>query len=155
MFSALFSFLGGSAFRLLFGHIADFFEKKQDHQFEIERMHLQADLDQSKHVQEMENIRLQAELGVKEITVQADADVSRLEATAFIEAMKTANVKIGIWWVDAWNGVIRPLVATVCICLWIGALIQASFVLSDWDKDLIGVAIGFFFASRVLISGKK
>lgn len=31
MFSALFSFLGGSVFRMIWGEVANFVQKKQDH----------------------------------------------------------------------------------------------------------------------------
>lgn len=150
MFTALFSFLGGSAFRMIWGQIAGYIDKRQDHQNELDHMRLQGDLDQARHTLDCERLRLQAELGVKEVVVQADADVSRMEAQAFVEAMKTANAKTGISWVDAWNGVIRPLAASIAIFLWVLALHQAGYKMGDWDKELVGVVLGFFFASRVL-----
>lgn len=153
--SALLSFLGGSAFRMIFPEIAGYFSKRQDNENEIARMRVQADLDKAKHEQDQERIRLQAELGVKEVVVQADADVSRMEAQAFVEAMKTANQKTGITWVDAWNGVIRPLAASIAIMLWILALYSSHFVMGDWDKELVCVILGFFFASRALLRDKK
>ena len=155
MFSALLSFLGGTAFRMIFGQVSDWINKKQDHQHELDAMRLQADLDRSRHTQDLERLRLQAELGVKEVMIQADAEVSKLEAQAFVEAMKTANARTGIKWVDAWNGCIRPLCATIAIGLWVFALIGAEFKLSEWDQNLIGVVLGFFFASRALLPSKK
>ena len=41
MFSALFSFLGGSVFRMIWGEVSSFIEKRQEHAQEIERMRLQ------------------------------------------------------------------------------------------------------------------
>ena len=43
------SFLGGTAFRLIFGEIAAFFSKKQAHAQEIERMRLQDQIDAGQH----------------------------------------------------------------------------------------------------------
>lgn len=153
--SAILSFLGGTAFRMIFGQVSDWINKRQDHQHELDAMRAQADLDKQRHAQDCERLRLQADLGVKEVMVQADADVARLEASAFVEAMKTANLKTGVAWVDAWNGCIRPLCATLAVGLWVFALAAAEFKLGDWDKELIGVVLGFFFASRALIRGKQ
>lgn len=155
MISALLSFLGGSAFRMIFGAVSEWFDKKQEHQHELERIRIQSDLDKARHEQDCQRLRLQSELGVKEIMVKADADVSRLEADAFVEAMRSATKPIGIKWVDAWNGVIRPLAASIAIILWVLALNESGWMMSEWDKELVGVILGFFFASRALIQGKK
>ena len=39
--SALISFLGGSAFRMVWGEVSSYFNKRQDHQHEMERMKAQ------------------------------------------------------------------------------------------------------------------
>lgn len=44
------SFLGGTAFRLIFGEIAAFFSKKQAHAQEIERMRLQDQIDAGRYL---------------------------------------------------------------------------------------------------------
>lgn len=153
--SAILSFLGGTAFRMIFGQVSDWINKRQDHQHELDAMRTQAELDKQRHAQDCERLRLQADLGVKEVMVQTDGEVAKLEAQAFAEAMKTANAKTGVAWVDAWNGCIRPLCATLAVGLWVFALVSAEFKLGDWDKELIGVVLGFFFASRALIRGKQ
>jgi hypothetical protein len=153
--SALLSFLGGSAFRLVWSWVAEYLNKRQDHKNEMAALELQAKLDSQRHTNDCERLRLQSDLGVKEIQVQADADVQKLEASAFVEAMRNANKPTGIGWVDAWNGIIRPLVATIAVLLWVMALDQQGWMLSEWDKELIAVAIGFFFASRELAKGRK
>lgn len=153
IFSALFSFLGGSAFRTIWGEVAAWVNKKQDHEHEIERMNLQAQLDDKAHANNLENLRLQAQLNVQQVEVQKDADVARAEADAFTKAMGEAFKPTGITWVDAWNGCIRPAAATVALALWVLALVQAGFVTSDWDKELVGVVLGFYFADRSL--GKR
>ena len=151
MISAILSFLGGSAFRMIWSQIASYIDNRQEHQHELERMRLEKELDDSRHARECERLRLQSSLGVTEFRVQADADVSRLEAQAFVEAVKLPSPPTGIPVVDGWNGSIRPMAATIAIFLWVAHLVNAGFVMNEWDRDLCGVVIGFFFASRALV----
>lgn len=153
MFSALFSFLGGSVFRMIWGEVSSFLNKRQDQAHEIERMTLQAELDDKAHQRTLENLRLQSELNVRVVEAQSAADQASKAADAFTEAMKTAFLPIGVAWVDAWNGTIRPAAATVALCLWVLALAKAGFIVNDWDRELVGVILGFYFADRSL--GKR
>jgi len=153
MFGALFSFLGGSVFRMVWGEIASFVQKKQDHQHEQEMVRLQAALDDSRHKREMERLRLQSDLDVKEIQVAGDIQINAKETDAFIEAIKASAVPTGVKWVDAWNGSIRPAAASIALMLWVLALANAGFSIGDWDRELVGVVLGFYFADRSL--GKR
>jgi len=153
--SALFSFLGGSAFRMIWGEIAAWANKRQEHAHEIERLKLEADMEAARHARDMERVRLQADLKVQEVKVVADAAVSQLEAQAFVEAMKNSQKPTGIKWVDAWNGTIRPAAATVALGLWLFSLVQAGFIPGEWDRELMGAILGFFFASRELAKRGK
>jgi hypothetical protein len=153
MFSALFSFLGGSVFRMIWGEVSNFINKKQDQQHEIERMTLQSSLDDKSHTRTLENLRLQAELNVQQVTVQGEADQAVRAADAFTEAMKTAFTPIGIPFIDGWNGLIRPITASIALALWTWAFVGNGFILTEWDRELMGVALGFFFADRSL--GKR
>lgn len=154
--SALLSFLGGSAFRLIWSQVAEFLNKKQEHSQEVERMQLQAELDNNRHKNDCERVRLQSELGVKEIMVAGDVEVGKLEAAAFMEAMKSAISKpTGIRWVDAWNNIIRPTGATLGYFLVFMELLSLGFVMNDWHRALVGTMLGFFFASRELAKGRK
>ncbi|MFC5524003.1 hypothetical protein [Polaromonas jejuensis] len=155
MFSAIFSFLGGSVFRMIWGEVSAWYTAKQDHSFEIERMRLQGDLDAAQHARNLEAIKVQAELGVKTIQVQAEADVGKIEAEGWFAAVKQSMVPTGIKWVDAWNGIIRPLAASIAILLWVLALNTQGWKMSDWDMELCGVILGFFFASRELTKRGK
>ena len=154
MFEALFSFLGGSVFRMIWGEVAAWTNKKIDHQHEMAQMRLQGELEQASHERNLATLRLQNELGIKTIEAQAHAYVDQAEADAFTEAMKNAFKPTGIVFVDAWNGVIRPWAATLALGLWCLKLYSQNFVMDEWDKSLAGVILGFFFANRALARGK-
>jgi hypothetical protein len=153
--SAILTFLGGGAFRAIWGEVASFVTKRQEAKIELEKMKLQKDIDAAQHSQQLETLKLQSELGIKTIGVQADADVARSEAEAFREAMARAATPTGIQWVDAWNGAIRPSFATISLSLWGLSLWTHDFQLTDWDLSLIGSIAGFYFADRTLRHLKK
>lgn len=154
MLEALLSFLGGSVFRMIWGEVSAWHTKKQDHEFEIERMKLQNELEDRAHQRMQDSLRLQNELGIKTIEAQAHAYVDQAEADAFTEAMKNAFKPTGVYWVDAWNGIIRPLAASIALGLWCLKLNAQNFAMQDWDLSLAGVILGFFFANRALGRGK-
>ena len=155
MFGALFSFLGGSVFRMIWGEVSSFINKRQDHEHEIAAMRLQAELDDKAHQRTLENLRLQNELGVKMVEVQRDAVVQQAEADAFTEAMKNAFKPTGITFVDAWNGVIRPAAATIVLVLWSLKLWGQGFKMESYDMEISGVVLGFFFDDRGLAKRGK
>ena len=155
MFSALFSFLGGSAFRMIWGEVSAWYTAKQDHQHELARLKLQGELDAAAHERNQAAIKLQAELGVKTIQVQGEMDISKIEADGWANAVTNAAKPTGITFVDAWNGIIRPLAATICLLLWVRALNEAGWKMTEWDKELVGAIMGFFFASRDLLKRGK
>ncbi len=150
--SALLSFLGGNAFRMIWGEVASWLNKKQDHQYEIERLKLQADVDAAQHERNQAAIRLQAELGVKTIQVQAEAAVSQLETEGWLEAVKATGRSVGVAWVDAWNATIRPGVAT-----WAVIMLTLSefgvFVMTESTASVAFAALGIYLADRTL--GKR
>lgn len=153
MLSALLSFLGGSVFRMIWGEVANFINRKQDHQFELERLKLQSELEDRAHQRTQEALKLQAELGIRTIEAQAESNVLTAEAEAFTEAIKNAMKPTGIYWVDAWNGIIRPAAATLALTLWALKLYSQGFVMQPYDTEITGVVLGFFFADRSL--GKR
>lgn len=155
MISALISFLGGSAFRMLWGEIAAWFTAKQEHTHELERMRLQGDLDAAQHARNLEAQKLQADLGIKEIAVKSEADLALKDLDVWGRAIESANKATGVVFVDLWNGSIRPLVATIAVVLWVLALNAQGWRMTEWDKEIVGVVFGFFFASRELAKRGK
>lgn len=153
MLSALLSFLGGSVFRMIWGEISSFINKRQDHEHELEMTRLQVEIDDKAHQRSQEALRLQSELGIKTITAQSVAAVEKAEADAFGIALENAFKPTGFALVDIWNGVIRPLAATIALALWMLKLASQNFKTDAWDMELMGVILGFFFADRSL--GKR
>lgn len=150
MFSALFSFLGGSAFRMIWGEVSSFFQKKQDHQFELERLRLQGAMEAAQHERNLEAMRVQSELGVKVIEAQRDAAVVQLETDAWLAAVKDVGRQTGIKFLDIWNGSVRPLLATLAILVVVAEVVATGFILSDWHKELVAAILGLYVADRSL-----
>lgn len=153
MISALFSFLGGSIFRTIWGEASAYLNKRQDHAHETEMMRVQAELDQAKHSRDLEQMRLANELGVKMVEVQKDAAIAAGELDAFSKAIEAAARPTGIKWVDAWNGAIRPSYATIALALWLVKVGAQGFTMDTFDSELLAVVAGFYFADRSL--GKR
>lgn len=140
---------------MLWGEIAAWVSSKQEHSHEIERMRLQAELDAAQHARNLEAQRLQAELGVKEIAVRSEADLALKDLDVWGKAIDNAGKATGFMLVDVWNGIIRPLVATIAVILWVLALNSQGWKMTEWDKEIVGVVFGFFFASRELAKRGK
>ena len=154
MLTALFSFIGGSAFRLIFGAVMDWLNKKQDHAQEMDAQRLQSELEAMRHSRDLERIKLQSDLGVKEITVMGDIALQKADADAFIEAVKATSVRTGIAFVDAWNSSIRPAGATVALLLWVSSMINNGLVLTEFDSTLIAAFLGVFVGERIRARGR-
>ena len=150
MISALISFLGGSVFRMIWGELSSFFNKKQDHEHELAMMQAQAAFEDRAHQRNLENLRLQNELGVRMVEVQRDTAIAQGDADAFTEAMKNAFKPTGNWFIDAWNGGIRPMYATISAFLWVLKLHSQGYKMDEFDVSLVAVIVGFFFSDRSL-----
>jgi len=155
MFAALLSFLGGTAFRMLFGEISSWMNKKQDHAHEMDRMRLQSDLENMQHMRNQEALKLQSELGIKLVQVQAEAVVDQIEADGWLEAVKGTTKTVGIWFIDAWNGIIRPLVATWAVIMVTLHFASTGWILDDNGWGLCGAALGIYLADRSLFKRGK
>lgn len=154
MFSALLSFLGGSVFRMIWGELSAWMNKKLEHQQEIERMRLQGELDAAQHARNLESIRLQADMGIKVVQAQAEAHISQVEADGWLEAVKATGKAIGIAWIDGWNACIRPGVATWAVVMMTLSEIQL-FTLSENAVAVCSAALGIYLAERSLLKRGK
>lgn len=148
--SAILTFLGGGAFRAIWGELSAYMTKRQEHKLEIERLRVQGELDAAQHQRQMASIQLQHQMGVETIRVQSEAATEASAAAAFQEAIARAAQPTGIAWVDAWNGCIRPAFATAALFLWVLCLHQQGWRPNEWDLSLIGAVAGFYFADRTL-----
>jgi hypothetical protein len=154
MLSALFSFLGGSVFRMIWGEVSAYLTARQSHRQELDRMRLQGDLDAAQHERNMASIKLQADMGVKVIEAQAEGEVDKIAAEGWLEAVKATGRSIGVAWVDAWNAVIRPGTATWALAmLTLGEF--AVIKISDNVVQIAGAALGIYLADRALLKRNK
>jgi len=154
MFTAIIGLLGGATARLVLGQLFDFITKWQDSKNQIAQMRVQAEIDAAKAQQQINLLQLQSSLGIKEIEAQVDAHAATTDDDSFLQAVKNTAVTVGIKWVDAWNSVIRPFLATICIGLWMMALWKQGFVPNDWDRNLISIALGIFIGGRIHATGR-
>ncbi|MFN7610818.1 MAG: hypothetical protein ACK5QX_07775 [bacterium] len=154
MISAILSFLGGSAFRLVWGEVAAWLNRRQEHAQELDRLRLQGDMDAAQHARNMESIRVQAELGVKTIEVKAEAESARIETEAWLDAVRATGRSVGVKWVDAWNASIRPGVATWALAM-LSAEAAALVALSDGAASVCYAALGLYLADRALAKRGK
>jgi hypothetical protein len=155
MITSLIAFLGGSVFRMLWGEFSSFLTKKQENAHELEMIRLQGTLATETHTRNLEAMKTQAELGIQIIREQASATGSVIETTAWLEAVKGTTQSIGIRFIDAWNGIIRPLVATWSIILISIYYYQMGFILDENGWGICGAALGIYLADRTLFKRGK
>jgi hypothetical protein len=148
--SGALSFVGGGAFRMVWGEFSAFMTRWQEHRHEIARMAQQNELDDSRHKRDLEHIRLAKELGVTEVPFQTSEGV---DLTEWFGAQKRNEEPTGYAWLDVWNKGIRPAGATLVLAMWLVILMNAGFKPSAWDLDVMGAILGFFYADRTL--GKR
>lgn len=155
MLATILSFFGGSVFRMLWGEISSFISARQTHSHELELMKLQGELQAAQHARNLAAIELQHKLGVEVIRVQGDADVSRAEADAWAKAVEGTTRQTGIWLVDLWNGLVRPVLASICIGLVVLHFWRAGWVLDEQGWSLVGAVLGIYVADRTLFKRGK
>lgn len=155
MITGLLSFLGGNVFRMIFGEIIAFLNKRQDHALEMERMRLQAEQDAAQHARNLEAITIQAQLGVQTIAVQAQAAVGEIEAQGWLSVVNATTRSVGIAWIDGWNATIRPAVATWAVVMMTLGELGVVASLSEDTIAVCGVALGIYLADRSLMKRGK
>ncbi len=79
---------------------------------------------------QLEADKLKGDQALAQINAQADASIGAAEIQAIIEATKAQGVQTGIKWVDAFNAIIRPLLALQWLIVLWPAVIIAGFALA-------------------------
>jgi hypothetical protein len=153
---SLLSFLGGTAFRMIWGELSSYFTRKQEHAQELERLEANERFNSAQHARSMEAIRVQADMGIKVIEAQNHAQLEQLDAQTFLEGVKATAVITGIRLIDAWNASIRPGVATWAIVM---LTLEAFALIAKMDesgtKAVAYAALGLFLADRNLAKRGK
>lgn len=149
MIEALVTFLGGSAFRMIWGEVSSYFTRRQEHAHELDAMRAQAEIEAARHGRDMERIKLTADLGVREIQVAGDVAMGKVEADAWLDVVKATGRSVGIAWVDAWNAAVRPALATLAALVVVYGVVQAGTV-DEWTQGLVAAILGVYVADRSL-----
>lgn len=163
--SAFLSFLGGTAFRWLFGELIGFFKARQEHAQEMERMRLSFDQDAARHQWQQQAIAAHAAAGVQVIEAQAQASAGAAADAAFLAAVQGVGalgaeagavaVRGGFagWLAGvavALNAFIRPELAQVSILLLVGAALwPQQVVLTGLVGEVVCGALGLFIGERI------
>ena len=155
MLTTLFSFLGGAVFRMLWGEISAWLTKAQEHSQELARLQLQEQISAAQHERNLAALRLQADLKVQVVKAESIAAVGAIEADAWRVAVDSIGRASGIWLVDLWNGIIRPLLATVCVALWVLHVAKHGWVLDEQGWQILGATLGLYLADRSLAKRGK
>ena len=153
--SALLSFLGGSAFRAIWGEASTAWNKHQDHKHEVEMRRLDAELESVRHKRELELQESMARLGIQTIEAKADADIGVIEADAWRGRVKDVERKTGVKALDVWRMSIQPALASIAILLWVSSMSANGFKMTDWDREIVGAVLGMYLANRHLTSRGK
>jgi len=152
--SALVSFLGGSAFRMLWGEAAAYISRKQEHAQTKEQVQLAAQEEEAAHKRAMEALETRSRLGLSQEAIQQELALQMGSQEIWGSATKATYQASGIAWIDGWNQAIRPAAATLALL----AMITEIFLLgalTDWHREVFSAALGLFLADRSLTKRGK
>ena len=155
MISAILSFLGGSAFRMIWGEVSAWVNKKLEHEQEMERLEANERYSAAQHARNLEAIKVQADMQIKVVEVQAQSEMEQLDAQTFLEGVKATTVRTGIKWVDAWNQTIRPGVATWAVLMLSLEAFALIGAIEGGTREVCYAALGLFLADRTLAKRGK
>lgn len=118
MIETLFGTLFGGIFRMA-PEVLKWLDRKDERKHELSMFDKQLEAD-----------KLKGDQSLAQINAQADASIGAAEIQAIIEATKAQGVQTGIKWVDAFNAIIRPLLALQWLIVLWPAVIIAGFALA-------------------------
>lgn len=155
MFTALFTFFGGTAFRWIFGEVIGLIKERDSDKREIERMRLQFEQDAQRQQWQQAAIKAAADAGLKLVEAKAEASREEWSDRAFLAAVGATSKPSGIKWIDGFNALIRPELAQVSILLIVGnALFPTHVVLQGVVLEVICGALGLFLGGRISSTGR-
>jgi hypothetical protein len=149
------SFFGGNAFRLIWGEFSTWLNKRQDHKHELELAEAQAKYADAAHAREMESLKLQHTMGIEVVRVKGQQVMDQIDAEAFKQASDNTWRLTGIFLVDLWNGLIRPVGATVFLGMIVLHYYKAQWVLDETGWAMAGAFLGIYVADRSLMKRGK
>lgn len=143
------TFLGSAFARWAFGEVVDYFKNKQEASRELALMELQEKINAATHARNLEAMQKTADLQLKVFTEQAKYKLEQTDLDIYGKAVEGTFKQTGIYLIDAWNGAIRPLLATIAIYVWLRHLSQVGWVPSQWDLELMSSVLGLFVGGRI------
>ena len=167
LFSALLGFVSSA-----FPDLLHLFRESKDRAHEITLLKLQMDYDREKLAAQKEAAQADYAYKLQEIAVQADS----AERTALNDGAGTKGGELGIAWVDALSGSVRPILTYCFFATYIlikisqfGMLMNPSLpwqsgmtaneaLVALWTADDMGIfsaIIAFWFGSRALSKFRK
>jgi hypothetical protein len=153
--SSIITFLGGSAFRMVWGELSSAWTKRQERKAEIEILREQERIEAARFERQQQAIKDQHALGIEVIRVKAEADAGLKELDIWGEGIRAGNQPSGVWLIDAWNAAIRPATATICLWLWVNALWVQQWTMQGRDWEMLCGVLGWFFADRSMAKRGK
>jgi hypothetical protein len=118
MIETLLGTLFGGLFRMA-PEVLKWLDRKDERSHELSMFDKQIEAD-----------KLKGDQALAQINAQADASIGAAEIQAIIEATKAQGVQTGIKWVDAFNAIIRPLLALQWLIVLWPAVVIAGFALA-------------------------
>lgn len=118
MIETLLGTLFGGIFRMA-PEVLKWLDRKDERKHELSMFDKQLEAD-----------KLKGDQALAQTNAQADASIGAAEVQAIIEATKAQGVQTGIKWVDAFNAIIRPLLALQWLIVLWPAVIIAGFALA-------------------------
>lgn len=152
--SAIIALLGGTAFRLVIGHVISLIENYQEFKFEQGRIKLQNELETNQIQRQIELLKAQKEVGVSVVNVEKEYAQQQIDQDHYNTIFNKLLQPTGFQTLDFLNSAVRPLLAIICIVVWLISLAGRNWVLSTWDLELIGATLGLFIGSRISSTGK-
>lgn len=162
------SALGGGLLRLL-PELLALFNKKTDNGHELAMMDKQVELEKLKGANRTAEIGAQHVATMSEAQLQGDISTALKMMDVTSAALHDQMQKVGIWWVDALNTLVRPLTTYYflgCYGIYKSAMLFAAFqqadmwsaILQSYDADdraILAAILGFWFIGRQFERTKK